>query len=178
METILAEFQTELNSTDLAKRDNKQNDKKLFAMFDLSLRENQTKPKEKKKTKLCQCVDINALHIQQHLILIKIQEQTLETLLVWFQIQRFHAKSSENFTFLEEISSPPSLTDTQTNWRYCLSWWAFSTCSSWKRWALWPWWKKAIIMGSCLVRPVSCVSLGLALIFEGVGETFNDRQHL
>jgi hypothetical protein len=82
METILAEFQTELNSTDLAKRDNKQNDKKLFAMFDLSLRENQTKPKEKKKTKLCQCVDINALHIQQHLILIKIQEQTLETLLV------------------------------------------------------------------------------------------------
>ena len=46
METILAEFQTELNSTDLAKRDNKQNDKKLFAMFDLSLRENQTKPKE------------------------------------------------------------------------------------------------------------------------------------
>jgi len=50
METILAEFQTELNSTDLPKRDNKQNDKKLFAMFDLSLRENQTKQKENNET--------------------------------------------------------------------------------------------------------------------------------
>ncbi len=96
----------------------------------------------------------------------------------WFQIQRFHVESSENFTLLEETVL--SHRHPKRKWRYWLPpWWAFSTfSSSWKRWVpvapRGTWWKKTIIMVGCLVRPVSCVSVGLALIRLGRGRHIKD----
>ena len=133
------------------------------------------KPKENKETKLCQHVDMLRT-LNNILILIKIQEQTLEMFseLISNTKISFRVKWKFHSFFLEEMSSltvahrhPNEL---KILW---LPWWAFSTCSSWKRWA-----PVAPIMVSCLAWPVSCVSVGLAFISEGVDDTFNGRWYL
>ncbi len=99
--------------------------------------------------------------IEQRIILIKIQKQTLGMLRSRFQIQRFHAESSENFTLLAEMSS---LTDTQNEIEDFLCRRNGHPAHSAHLGMRWSRWKKTSIMISCLAQRVSCVSVGLGLI--------------
>ena len=102
------------------------------------------------------------------LILIKIQEQTLEIMfseLISNTKISCRAKRKFHSSRRNVLLAHRHPNELKILW---LPWWAFSTCSSWKRWAPVAPDRRSV---SCLARPVSCVNVDLALISEGVGDT-------